>query len=115
MGNLGAPEILLILLLVFIFFGAKKIPEIAQGMGKGIREFRKAAKEIQNDQDEEHVLTGPKTRDEAVLCFNCKARVPINMKFCPSCGQSQESQKCPKCSTVNPSGTKFCSECGEKF
>jgi TatA/E family protein of Tat protein translocase len=116
MGNLGAPEILLILLLVFVFFGAKKIPEIAQGMGKGIREFRKAAKEIQSDQDEEHVLTAPKTtREETAPCFNCKAPVPINTKFCPSCGQSQEPQKCPKCSTVNPSGSKFCSNCGEKF
>ena len=48
-GNLGTGEILIILLLVLIFFGAKKIPELAQGLGKGIREFRKAAKDIQED------------------------------------------------------------------
>ena len=47
MGNLGAPELILILLVIVVFFGAKKIPEIAQGFGKGIREFRKASKEIQ--------------------------------------------------------------------
>jgi sec-independent protein translocase protein TatA len=51
MGNLGTSELLLILLVVVIFFGAKKIPELAQGLGKGIREFKKAAREIENDDD----------------------------------------------------------------
>jgi len=46
MGNLGAGEIILIIFVILIFFGSKKIPEIAQGLGKGIREFRKAAREI---------------------------------------------------------------------
>jgi sec-independent protein translocase protein TatA len=48
-GNIGGWEILIIILLVIIFFGAKKIPELAQGLGKGIKEFRKAAKDIQED------------------------------------------------------------------
>jgi sec-independent protein translocase protein TatA len=48
-GNLGTGEIILILLIVLIFFGAKKIPELAQGLGKGLREFRKAAKDIQDE------------------------------------------------------------------
>ncbi len=48
-GNLGTSEIIIILLIVLVFFGAKKIPELAQGLGKGIREFRKAAKDIQDD------------------------------------------------------------------
>ena len=49
MGNLGATELILIMLVVVVFFGAKKIPELAQGLGKGIREFKKAAKEIENE------------------------------------------------------------------
>ncbi len=53
MGNLGTTEILLIVLVVLIFFGAKKIPELAQGLGKGIREFKKATREIENDVNEE--------------------------------------------------------------
>jgi sec-independent protein translocase protein TatA len=48
-SNLGTGEILLIMLFVLIFFGAKKIPDIAQGLGKGIREFRKAARDIQDE------------------------------------------------------------------
>lgn len=52
-GNIGTGEILLIVLFILIFFGAKKIPELAQGLGKGIREFRKAAREVQEDVEKE--------------------------------------------------------------
>ena len=52
-GNLGAPEINLILLIVLIFFGAKKIPELAQGLGKGMREFKKATRDVQEDIEKE--------------------------------------------------------------
>ena len=45
-GGLGGPELILILLVVIIFFGAKKIPELAKGLGKGIREFKDASKDI---------------------------------------------------------------------
>ena len=41
MGNLGFPEILIIMVIILLLFGAKRIPEIAGSMGKGIREFKK--------------------------------------------------------------------------
>ncbi len=49
MGNLGTGEILLIVLVILILFGSKKIPELAQGIGKGMREFKKALNEVQED------------------------------------------------------------------
>ncbi len=49
--GIGLPEIILILVILVIFFGAKRIPELAQGIGKGIREFKKSVKEIQEDPD----------------------------------------------------------------
>ena len=49
MGNIGATEILLILSVVLILFGAKKIPEIAKGFGKGIKEFKKEINTINDD------------------------------------------------------------------
>jgi sec-independent protein translocase protein TatA len=52
LGNLGGPEIFLIVLFVLIFFGAKKIPELARGLGKGIREFKDATKEIKDEIEE---------------------------------------------------------------
>lgn len=49
MGNLGSGEILLIVLVILILFGSKKIPELAQGIGKGMREFKKALNDVQED------------------------------------------------------------------
>jgi sec-independent protein translocase protein TatA len=49
MGFIGVQELLLILLLVLVLFGAKKIPELAKGLGTGLKEFRKATKELEND------------------------------------------------------------------
>jgi sec-independent protein translocase protein TatA len=51
-SGLGGWEILLILLFLLIFFGAKKIPELAKGLGKGIREFKDATKEIKEEIEE---------------------------------------------------------------
>ena len=48
-GGLGGGEIFLILLIIIIFFGAKKIPELARGLGKGIREFKNAATETNSE------------------------------------------------------------------
>jgi sec-independent protein translocase protein TatA len=52
MGNIGTTELILILLVVLVFFGSKKIPELAQGIGKGIREFKKATSDTQDDENE---------------------------------------------------------------
>ncbi|MDE0472775.1 MAG: twin-arginine translocase TatA/TatE family subunit [Ekhidna sp.] len=48
-GMPGWTEMIIIALFVIVFFGAKKIPEIARGMGKGIREFKDATKEIKDE------------------------------------------------------------------
>ena len=53
MGNIGATEIILIVLVILVFFGAKKIPEIAKGLGEGIREFRKAARDVQSEVEKD--------------------------------------------------------------
>lgn len=50
-GGIGATELVLILLLVLILFGARKIPELAKGLGSGLREFKKAASEVKNAAD----------------------------------------------------------------
>ena len=49
MGSLGPFEIIAILLVVLLLFGAKRIPEIARGLGKGIREFKDATNEIKQE------------------------------------------------------------------
>ncbi len=60
----GSQELLIILAIVIILFGAKKIPDLAKGLGKGIKDFKKAVKEDEeesvaaaNDKIEEHKET----------------------------------------------------------
>lgn len=51
-GGMGGGEIVLILAVVLIFFGAKKIPELAKGLGKGIKEFKDASQDVKKTFDE---------------------------------------------------------------
>ena len=53
MGNVGGPELFLIFLFILIFFGAKKLPDLAKGLGEGIREFRKAVRDVQDQVETE--------------------------------------------------------------
>jgi sec-independent protein translocase protein TatA len=53
LGGIGGWEVFLIVLLVVILFGAKRIPELARGMGKGIREFKDATRDVKEEIDKE--------------------------------------------------------------
>lgn len=57
MFGIGTTELLVILFIILLVFGAKKLPELAQGLGKGIREFKKASNEIQDELDLNKPLT----------------------------------------------------------
>jgi sec-independent protein translocase protein TatA len=50
--NMGGGSMILIVLVILLLFGAKRIPELARGLGRGIREFKDATKDIQNDLEE---------------------------------------------------------------
>lgn len=64
MGSIGPYQILIILLVVLALFGAKKLPEIGGGLGKAIRNFRKAASEPDEiDITEENKKTSASSRD----------------------------------------------------
>lgn len=47
--NIGFGELFLIILVLIVFFGPKRIPDIAQSIGKGIREFKRAMKDVQDE------------------------------------------------------------------
>lgn len=51
-GGLGGWEVFLILLVVLLLFGAKRLPELARGLGKGIREFKGAVEGIEKELDD---------------------------------------------------------------
>lgn len=52
LGGLGMQEILVIGLFVLIFFGAKKIPDFMKGLGKGVREFKDAVKDVKKEVED---------------------------------------------------------------
>lgn len=51
MGRLGLPEILVIVAVILLLFGGKKIPELMKGLGSGIKEFKNASKDDQQPAD----------------------------------------------------------------
>ena len=67
-SQIGFTELLVILLIVLLVFGAKRLPEMGQALGKGIREFRKSIKEVQNSVEETSDREAPPARriDSAV-------------------------------------------------
>lgn len=58
MGTPGVGELLIVLAIVLVLFGAKKLPDLASSMGKSIREFRKAADDGDADNPAEATSTG---------------------------------------------------------
>ncbi|MFQ6113046.1 MAG: twin-arginine translocase TatA/TatE family subunit [bacterium] len=51
MGSIGMPELIVIFLVILLLFGSKRLPELARGLGKGIREFKKATSELKDELD----------------------------------------------------------------
>ncbi len=52
-GGIGMQEVLLIALVILLFFGGKKIPELMKGLGKGVRSFKEGMNEVKKDIEEE--------------------------------------------------------------
>ena len=66
MGNLGFTEIMVILLVVLLLFGAKRLPEVGSSIGKGIREFKRSISDTQDaimNNDEQRANLPPRQGD----------------------------------------------------
>ena len=53
MGNIGFGELVVILVIILVLFGAKRLPEIGKALGDGIREFKKAAQGFEDEKKDE--------------------------------------------------------------
>ena len=62
--TVGLPEILVILAILVLLFGAKKLPELAKGMGQAILEFKHGIKEIEEDESAEKSADETSTKEE---------------------------------------------------
>jgi sec-independent protein translocase protein TatA len=72
-GSLGGTELIIALVIILLLFGAKRIPELARGLGSGVREFRQGTREGEIDkkeeknEDEEQIEGSKDEDDEAKL------------------------------------------------
>ena len=57
-GSIGMQEIVLVLFILLLLFGAKRLPELGESLGKGIREFKRGVSEIKEDIDREESKPG---------------------------------------------------------
>ena len=65
-GSIGWQEIILIILIILLLFGARRIPEVMKSLGKGVREFKKAIKGIESeveDKDEKEEKTEKESKN----------------------------------------------------
>jgi sec-independent protein translocase protein TatA len=76
--NLGPGELLIVLLIVLVLFGASRLPKLARSMGQASKEFREGLKE------------GGAAESVAGPCPFCETDVPEDAKFCSGCGKSAE-------------------------
>ena len=74
----GGPELLIVLVVVMLLFGAKRLPQLARSMGQAGKEFKSGLKEGYQEQPVE----GP--------CPFCNVDVPADSKFCPGCAKSAD-------------------------
>ena len=58
--GLSGTELIIVLVAILVLFGAKRIPEFAKGLGKGINEFKKASREVTDSLETESTTTAPK-------------------------------------------------------
>jgi sec-independent protein translocase protein TatA len=79
MGRLGLPELLVILVIVIIIFGANRLPELGKGIGSAIKNFKNAT----TDPDE---VTSTTSSAAFGTCASCGTVNPGDSRFCRKCG-----------------------------
>jgi sec-independent protein translocase protein TatA len=78
MGGVGAPELLVVLVILLLIFGSSKLPKLARSIGQAGKEFKEGVKEGAVDGPE---VEGP--------CPFCGVQVPDGAKFCPGCAKTE--------------------------
>ena len=64
LGNIGMPELIIIAFIILLLFGAKRIPELMKGIGKGVKSFKDGMKEGEAPADKKTEETSAKKEDE---------------------------------------------------
>lgn len=83
MFGLGMPELIIILLIALVVFGAAKLPQIGSSLGGAIREFKKSIEAPKKDE-----TTEP---PNDIVCSQCRQPLQKDWTACPHCGMKREA------------------------
>ena len=81
--NLGGPDLLVILLIILVLFGAKKLPELAKGLGQAIKEFQKAKDEFSDELHKAGDTTAKTNPPPSTVAQNPSAPAPPDQPKSP--------------------------------
>lgn len=110
--GLGIQEILLIMVLVLIFFGVDKIPQLARSLGKGMSEFRRAQQDF---KEELAIAAGTEPTEAKRTTVSTEAGLAPTE---PRCGHEPGGSPldvCPYCQGQIARGSLYCSQCGRRM
>jgi sec-independent protein translocase protein TatA len=86
-GWVGWPELLVLVLVLLLIFGPKRLPEMGRSVGKGLREFKDSISGKHEDEpDRVPELTGAPDKEPAGFCSSCGSPLTADMQFCAKCG-----------------------------
>ena len=129
----GPWEIVVILVILVIIFGAGRLSQVGGALGRSVREFRSA---VQDEPSHHTAATPAAPATPALICPHCQASNPATNRFCSACGadvtkpvapsepaapplaegtHTVSANTCPSCATVNPAGQAFCGQCGTRL
>jgi sec-independent protein translocase protein TatA len=103
MPTLGAPELIIILLIVVVLFGAGRLSEIGGAFGRGVREFRKATRD--------EPAPGP----PAATTVTTTTSAPVTNGTTTVVPTVIAENKCSNCGAVNRAEQTFCGQCGTRL
>jgi sec-independent protein translocase protein TatA len=134
MPMFGPWELVILLIIVVVIFGAGRLSQIGGALGKSVREFRSAT------QDELAAKSSTAGTSKSVTtvavpgatvvtttapvtkaCPSCGHANAATLNFCSECGTAlaaasePRENTCPSCATVNPAGQAFCGQCGTRL
>ncbi len=118
MPALGPWELVIILLIVVVIFGAGRLAEIGGAVGKSVREFRSATTDDKDkDKNTAAATTTAATSAPAATPPPAApvAPAPAGSAAAPAPTSTALENKCPSCATVNPAGQVFCGQCGTRL
>jgi sec-independent protein translocase protein TatA len=115
MPALGPWELIIVLLIVVIIFGAGRLADIGGALGKSVREFRGAVKSPEEEKAEKELAAAAAATPNSTSPNATAASTAVAPAAAPAGAATATENKCPSCATVNPPAQVFCGQCGTRL